>query len=120
MKGMMEVELLDLMFNAGIGVYPQERKVGNTFSVTLKVRYRTVCENKDSLDGGISYVDLYDIIKEEMSREAQTLEFVARNIAKEVVCRWPSVENGEIEIVKLVPPITGIEGRCGVKYFFEK
>ncbi len=114
-----EISLTDLRIHAFHGVMEQERKVGNEFIVTLRIRlpYSDSIKN-DDLGATVSYVDLYKIVSEEMSKPRSLLETVADSIADRIREDWPGIEGGEITICKSNPPISGITGRAEVRLFF--
>lgn len=115
----MQINLKNLRFHAFIGVEERERVVGNEFEVNLGI---TLPFNEgmaaDDLGATVSYADLYRVVSTCMSQPRKLLECVAVEIAREVKKRWPELESGEIEIVKIAPPIPGITGEAGVKLFF--
>lgn len=115
-----EINLTDLHFHAFHGVMQQENLVGNEFIVNAAVTISAdnFCVTEDNLDDTISYADLYDIICSEMRSPKKLLETVAVCIANRIKEKWQNVQNGEIEIIKLAPPIAGIQGKSSVKYFF--
>lgn len=119
-KSYFQIRLNDLRFRARIGVYEQERIVGNEFRINLRVRYDADKFIHENLDSSISYVDIYDIVKKELGRERLLLESVAQSISEVIVARWKEVEEVSITIDKLGTPISGIDGNCGIEYFWKK
>lgn len=121
MKHCFEISLIDLRFQAAIGVFDQERKVGNEFVVNVSVSYDAAdFSGDDDIDSTISYADIYDVVKEEMAVPCRLLETKALEISKKIMARWSGIKSGKISIIKSVPPIPGIDGKSGVTYFFEK
>ena len=59
---MFRISLEDCRFHAFHGVLPQERRVGNDFSVSAVVCYTPADILSDNLDSTISYADLYEIM----------------------------------------------------------
>ncbi len=55
-----------------------------------------------------------------MSKEIQLLETMAKQISDTISIRWKEVEEIEIRIDKTQPPISGIQGSCGVEYIFKR
>lgn len=89
------------------GVFPQENRIGNDFTVDAVLKFpcpRAVAD--DNLDGTINYADVVDIIKAEMSVPSKLLEHVAGRIQRAVCQRYPQITGGEIAVTKLRPPIT--------------
>lgn len=116
------VGLTDLRFYAFHGVDPQEQRVGNDFSVTVKVKYIPHADmHEDRLENTISYADLYEIAKAEMMTTSKLLETVAFRIAERIIAKWPQIYEGSVNIVKINPPISGCTGQANVEYnFFQK
>ncbi len=107
--------LSGLRFNSRIGVYEQERKVGNEYVVDVTVSY-----DAEDLSTSVSYADIYEEIKMEMHRERRLLESVALSISQRISGRWGFVDEISVRIVKTAPPINGIVGDCGIEYFWKK
>ena len=112
------IRLINQRFHSLIGVYPEERIEGNDMLVDLWVEYPTSRFMKEDLTTGISYADMYDIVKEEMGKEWLLLESVAMEIMDRMKGRWSFITHGWIRVVKIHPPIEGMEGSCGVEYDF--
>lgn len=109
------VTLTDLRMYAHHGVFPQEGKVGNEFSVDISVTLPASEKlSEDSLDGTISYAELYDIVTLEMQTPRKLLETVAWSIRHRIIKKWKNVSGGEIRIGKTRPPIQGIIGEACV------
>lgn len=109
-----EITLSNLRFFARIGVMEQERVVGNEFSVEMTVLYDASSFIEENLSSTISYADIYEVIKEEMSRTCELLESVAQRIANQTYRRWPVIHTLRISITKITPPIEGCTGSATV------
>lgn len=114
----MRVALRECRFFARHGVMEHERRAGNEFEVSLEVCYTPGDPLSDSLEGTISYADLYEIAAAEMQTPAQLLETVAARITARATQRWPQISSMSVTIVKITPPIAGITGRAEVTYEF--
>lgn len=112
------VRLTDLRFYAHIGLFKQEKRVGNEFRVNIEVGYPASIFSSEDLSTSISYADIYEEVKREMSKEWDLLESVALSIQDVILKRWQQITEGKISIEKMSPPIAGIEGRCGIEYQF--
>lgn len=119
MSRTVEISLTGLSFHSPIGVMEQEKAVGNDFSVDISVR---IAYNEgmrhDQLESTISYADLYDLVKIEMSKPGNLLEATASAIVEAFTSRWPRIEGGNVTICKTTPPISGIAGSAKVTLFF--
>lgn len=112
--------LSGLRFNSRIGVYEQERKVGNEYVVDVTVSYDAALFKEEDLSTSVSYADIYEEIKMEMHRERRLLESVALSISQRISGRWSFVDEIIVRIVKTATPINGIVGDCGIEYFWKK
>ncbi|MDE6342882.1 MAG: dihydroneopterin aldolase [Muribaculaceae bacterium] len=121
-----EIQLRDVLLYGYHGVLPEENKLGNQYRLNVRLHVDASAFDPDRCDlsSTISYAEVYDIVAAEMRNRAALLESVAVRIAGRIRARWPHtsdapyVKSGEIEIVKLVPPIPGMIGEAGVKYSF--
>ena len=102
------IELKEMSFYAYHGVMEQEKKVGNTYIVDLKL-----CTNlskaiqTDNLEDTVNYAAIYEIVKEEMKIHSQLLEHVAGRIISHIKQTFPEITSVEIRLAKLNPPISG-------------
>lgn len=114
------IKLRGLRFYSRIGVYEQERVVGNEFAVDVAVRYGAEHFEDENLSTTISYADIYAIVAEAMQREWMLLESAAKGISERISKRWAEVEEIRVTIEKATPPICGIMGSAAVEYFWKK
>ena len=102
------IELKEIRIHAYHGVDKQERIVGNDYLVRLKVKFDiSTAALSDSVNDTINYAELYDVVKCEMGIASNLLENVAYRIMIAIKNNFPSIDGGEIEIVKIKPPIAG-------------
>lgn len=100
------IVLENIQIFAHHGVMEQEAKVGNHFSVSVKLKVDlTKASETDNVDDTISYADIYNIIKEEMQQPSKLLEHVAGRIVSHLKMEFPSIEEIEIKLSKLNPPM---------------
>ena len=102
------IELKGMSFFAYHGVLEQEKKVGNTYTVDLKL-YTDLSKamQTDGLEDTINYAAVYEIVKEEMKKRSQLLEHVAGRIINHTKQSFPKITTVEIRLAKLNPPISG-------------
>lgn len=114
-----EISLSDLRFYSRHGVFEQEQKIGNEFTVdlTIETRYDERIED-DDLTATISYADLYEIVREEMETPRKLLETVASKIAGRIKSKCGEIIGGNVTICKSTPPIEGITGKAKVTLIF--
>jgi dihydroneopterin aldolase len=111
----MKVFLRDLRFNAGRGVYKEEHLTGTELSVDVEVKF-PVGETIENEQQTISYVDLFELVKAEISLSGALLESVAVDIANRIKSLYPFVAEINITISKMQPPILNFQGRAGIHY----
>lgn len=88
------------------GVSDQERRVGNLFEVSIAVECPSAIDGaaSDDLSQTISYADLVEIIRSEMSLSSRLIEHVAWRIVRSVSAKLPAVTGGSVTVSKLTPP----------------
>lgn len=114
------ISLKGLKFYSNIGVFLQEREVGNDFEVDVTVCCKASEFREDKLESTLSYADIFEIVKVIMGEEYLLLETVAKRICDRISGRWPEVEEVVATVRKLAAPIPGIMGNCEVEYFWKK
>lgn len=114
----LSIELANCRFHSFHGVLPQERKIGNEFIVDLKIEIPADKVIDDKMESSISYADLYEILKDEMSQPRNLLETVASKIADRILQDFPEIIKGQITVCKATPPVTGICGEAKVSLSF--
>lgn len=103
------IEIMGLRLTGHIGVLEQERRVGNEFSVDIRIRITdvTAAMQSDSLADTVNYAEIVSIVKEQMSVPSRLLENVAARIRDSVCKRFPDkIAGGEVKVAKLAPPIS--------------
>ncbi|MDE7407275.1 MAG: dihydroneopterin aldolase [Muribaculaceae bacterium] len=101
------VEIERLRLRAFHGVCEQERRVGNTFEVTVRMDYDVADEamSGDRMADFISYADVAQAVKEEMAVPSDLLEHVAWRIRSRLLAAFPQVSGGMVKVAKLMPPM---------------
>ena len=97
-----------MRFYAHHGCFTEERAIGTHFIVDLQLETDTDrAEVSDNIDDTISYLDVYSVVKKEMSQPSNLLEHVARRIGEAVKRQFPDSMNIKVKISKLNPPLGG-------------
>ena len=113
------ISLEDLRFYAYHGVYEEEKKNGNKFTVNLTVNLPfNEIMSSDELSSTVSYADLFEIVKEEMGKPRNLMESVAIDILKRIKKDFPMITSGFIKIEKEQPPIPGMMGKASISLKF--
>lgn len=112
--------LEDVRLFARHGVSKQEREVGNTFIIDLKVKAHIArATETDDLADTVSYAEIYDVVVEEMSTPSQLLEHVGGRIIARLLSTFGVIEEVHLKLSKQNPPMgadiasAGIEIRAG-------
>lgn len=107
----MKISLSGIRVRAFHGCLLQERTVGNDYLVNLSVEVEeteaALCN--DDLAGTVDYARLYGLVREEMAIPARLLEHVCYRLVQRVLHEFPLVQQAEVTITKLAPPILGAD-----------
>lgn len=100
------IELRNLTFHARHGVLPEERLLGNTFTVDITLETDiSQAVATDELSGTINYAEAYEVIKQEMEIPSQLLEHVCSRIGSALLHRFSTLQRIIVRIAKHNPPI---------------
>jgi dihydroneopterin aldolase len=100
------ITLTNVRFRALHGVLPQERRVGDDYTLTLRVGFdvsRAV--QSDDVADTLNYATLYETARQEMAVPSQLLEHVAGRIGQRVLSEWPEVTTVDLTLTKENPPM---------------
>ena len=113
--------LKDLRFQARHGVGAQESLVGNEFTVNLRLRTDlTKAVRTDDVADTLSYADVFEAVRDEMSRPSQLLEHVAGRIARRLFQDFPALDAIELKLMKRNPPMGADIDSAGVELALER
>ena len=110
----MHIYLNDLIFNGFHGVYPAEKKIGNTFKVDLRIQLTPTTKTIDQLDQTIDYVQVYALIQKIMEVPTPLLETIVTNIADQIIAAHPMAESVYVKITKQQLSVPYFEGTTAV------
>lgn len=103
------------------GVSPQERTVGNEFTVSAVLRYdATKAMSSDNLEHALNYAVAVDVIKVQMDKPSMLLENVAHRIGFALLAVFPSLASVTLTIVKQHPPIPAQVGEISFTATFAR
>lgn len=96
----------NIRYFAHHGVGEQETLVGNEFTVSLRLQVdiRRASETDDVADT-VSYADVYEAVKAEMSIPSKLLEHAARRIIDRLFHDFPQIEEITLRLAKRNPPM---------------
>src|SRR5690625_3800264 len=112
-----KIKVNGMMFYAYHGLYPEEQKLGQRFTVDLELmgHFRKAGQTDEMADS-IDYGRVYEVTKEIFEGEAkQLLEAVAETLAEKMFQSFDRLEQIRIHIDKPGPPIPGYYQSVGVE-----
>lgn len=109
------IRLERLRFFSRIGLFPQEREVGNEFEVDVCFSIDAAQFEVEEIGSTVSYADVYELISAVMNTEWKLLESVAHTLLTSIKEKRPRVFGVSVKVTKLAPPISGIMGVCSVQ-----
>ena len=104
-----------MKFHAPVGVFPEEKTLGNEIEIEMKIHIPNGDVN-DKLKETIDYSEIYDVIASVMKEEMDLLETVADRVVEALSQKFTSAQKIWIKVAKLNPPLPA---RIG-KSFIEK
>ena len=110
----MHIYLNDLIFNGFHGVYPAEKKIGNTFKLDLRIQLTPTTKTIDQLEQTIDYVQVYALIQKIMAVPTPLLETIVTNIADQILAAHPIAESVYVKITKQQLSVPYFEGTTAV------
>ena len=111
----MRISLNKLLFVGYHGLYPEEKKLGNNYSVEIDIDFTPKQGVIDQLDQTIDYVHVYAIVKKWMEIPTPLLETLVGKIADDILSSQTLANKVFIKITKLHLPISSFEGNVSVK-----
>lgn len=98
------------------GVTELERKVGTVFCIDMVINIKEHPQGQIlQLSDTIDYSSVYELLKTEFSISEQLLESLGNRISEKILNTFSIAYHVDITIMKLKAPITGLEGKVGVK-----
>ena len=110
----MHIYLNDLLFNGFHGVYPAEKKIGNTFKVDVCIQMTDATKTIHKLEDTIDYVQVYALIQKIMAVPTPLLETIVANIADQILAANPLAESVYVKITKQQLSVPYFEGTTAV------
>jgi dihydroneopterin aldolase len=110
----MHIYLNDLIFNGFHGVYPAEKKIGNTFKVDVRIQMTPATKTIHKLEDTIDYVQVYALIQKIMAVPTPLLETIVANIADQILAANPLAESVYVKITKQQLSVPYFEGTTSV------
>jgi dihydroneopterin aldolase len=98
--------LKNIKFHSYIGCFEEEKIIGQLFSININITHNLSTPMlTDDIKDTINYQNIYLIIADVMKNKYNLIERAAYKIIDELWLAYPQIENIELEINKLNPPI---------------
>lgn len=106
-KGVIEIEGME--FYAFHGCYKEEQIVGNRFIVDLSFETDVkAATESDSVIDSVNYVEVYELVEQQMQITSHILENVAERIIESIMSRFfPQIISVKVKVSKCNPPLGG-------------
>jgi dihydroneopterin aldolase len=111
-----QVSIEDIRLFAFHGLYPEERILGNWYTLDVMVESAILPNFSDDIANTIDYAHIFSICKEVMSNPVDLLETVAENIAQKIRTEISGNSSILVQISKESPPMGVSSGRSTVVY----
>ncbi|MDR3266659.1 MAG: dihydroneopterin aldolase [Tannerella sp.] len=108
------ITLESMKFHAYQGVMEQERIIGGTYLVDVSYIIDTKAVETDDIADTINYAEVFDIVKQEISKPSKLIEHLAGRILKSVENNFTEMLSITVKVSKLYPPINGEAERATV------
>ncbi len=109
------ISLENLKFFANHGFYKEEQLLGNWFGVDIKLHTDIYPSSvNDNLSETIDYQNVFGIVENEMMKPVQLLETLVYNIIDELKNNFKSIQQIEIKITKIYPPLGTVSGQSAI------
>jgi dihydroneopterin aldolase len=109
------IHLSNLVFFAHHGVQEEEGITGTQFEVSVDISF-IQDDPIRSLNQTINYVEVYEVIRQQMKQRIALLENLAENMAGAIYLLDKRITNINISINKLAAPIDNFSGKVGVSF----
>ena len=102
------IRLNGMEFYAYHGCYCEEQLTGNHFVVDIAMDCdMEKASNSDDLLDALNYADVYELVKHEMAIRSHLLEHLSSRILDSLFEQFPQLNEAEVCVAKLNPPVGG-------------
>lgn len=113
-----EILIEDMTFFAYHGFYPEERKIGCKYSVSLRITVPLAKPGTtDDLNHTVNYENVYRLVHEVMTTPSRLIEHVTQRIMDTLMQHYPMIEHLDVTLYKYNPPLGGQVNRVGIHMY---
>jgi len=100
------------------GCHKEERITGGNYEIDVLLETDlTKPAASDQLSDTIDYCHIYEIVKKQMAIPSNLIEHVAKRIADNIIAECKEIEELEVKVSKLLPPVNGDVERVSVIWY---
>lgn len=90
------------------GCFDEESAIGTNFRVNVRLETDTsAAQMSDNISDTVNYLEVYQVVKHQMSIPSHLLEHVADRIASSILFAFIPVSKVWVTVTKLNPPLGG-------------
>ena len=115
-----QIKIENVKFFSFHGLFPEERVLGNEFTLSVAVDRISNKSFSENLEQSIDYGVLYSICSEVMLKPVDLLETICEQIVEKIQFICPDYQLIEISVTKDHPPLGQISGQSTVKLSVSK
>ena len=115
-----QIKLEKIKFFSFHGLFPEERILGNEFTLSVSVDRISKDSFSENLEQSIDYGVLYSICSEIMQKPVDLLETICEQIVFKIQEVCPDYQLIEISVTKNNPPLGQLAGHSTVKLSVSK
>ena len=110
-----QIHIEGMSFYSYHGLLDEEIKIGGRFVVDIKITtdFSNAVAN-DDIQGTIDYSRVYDLVDIEMQIPSRLIEHLAGRIKKTLLKQVNGIQNVEVKVSKLRPPVKGVMEKVSV------
>ena len=116
----MQIRLKNVRLYCYHGLDDGEEILGGEYEVNLTASFHPATASIKSLEETVDYSAVYELVRSRMKQPTPLLETIATGIASEIIAKFPIVEEVNISISKLHPPIPQFVGNVGVEFTLKR
>jgi dihydroneopterin aldolase len=113
---MITIHLHKLLFYSYHGIHEEEKILGNEYELTADIQFEEEQEVIHSIQQTINYVDIYQLIRQRISIPSPLLETIIMDIGTSIKKKYDKVKLISIQLKKIHPPVSGIQGSVAVSW----
>jgi dihydroneopterin aldolase len=113
---MITIHLHKILFFSYHGIHDEEKILGNEYELYADIQFNEEQEVIHSIQQTINYVDIYQLIQQRMSIPSPLLETIIMDIGNTIKKKYGKVKLISINLKKIHPADSGIQGSVEVSW----